>query len=97
MATISSKQIIVEMLKHGGVYEGDPAPDSIWSYTGMNGERLFACFYCGQYCDIYNSPYVINPVLLFAEGEITDAGTELIEEAQSEHSESTLPRPPFVH
>jgi len=78
VATISFKWIIVTMLKNNGVYEDAPVPDSIWSYTGMNGEQLYACFYPGSYCDIFDSPYVKTPLLLFADRELTDAGQEFL-------------------
>ena len=81
MATITSAEAIKTMLKNGGRYESDPAPDTIWSYTGLNGQPLFACFYHGTYCDIYDSPYVLKPILLFADGEITEAGEALLNQS----------------
>lgn len=75
MATITNPATIHTMLSNGGRYCGDPPPDSIWEYRSTrSGERLFACFYFNQFCDIYQSPFVKDPVLLFADGEVTEAG-----------------------
>jgi hypothetical protein len=75
MATISDKNIIVEMLNNRGEYHGDPAPNFIYEYTNPEfGGQHFALFYPGDFNDIYDSPFVTNPVLLFYMGELTDAG-----------------------
>jgi hypothetical protein len=77
--TITNSNYIAEMLEYDGRFRGDPAPDSIWQFESTDsGERYFACFYFGQYCDIYDSPFVRNPVLLFFEGEVTSAGKEFL-------------------
>ena len=91
MSTISSKIIIIEMLQNRGVYCGDPAPVSIYKYThSINHQELYGVFYDGAYCDIFESPFVKDPVLFFFEGEVTEAGNEWLQDAtrakQNKHS-----------
>lgn len=39
---------------------------SIWEYTNTyNNKKMFALFPENQYCDIYDSPAVKNPVLIY--------------------------------
>lgn len=74
--TISSPKTIETMLKNKGVYPGDPAMDLIFSYKSPDGKQLFACFDFEKDCpnDIYESPFVVNPVLLMETGKLTQAG-----------------------
>lgn len=64
--TIRDKTIIICMLENNGRYPGDPQASSIYSYQGMNEEKLFAVFMDERYNDMrILSPYVNNPVLLW--------------------------------
>ncbi len=79
MSTITSPTLIIEMLRNGGVYCGDPAPISIYSYIHLiTKERLFAVFWKGMYNDIYEAGMVENPILLFHKGDVTEAGHKLL-------------------
>ncbi len=83
MSTINSKAIILTMLKNNGVYPGDPQCYSIYQYeNSFNGDICWAVFY-NDYCDIYESPYCLNPVLLFDKSiGLTNAGLEMINEGE---------------
>lgn len=77
--TFESRDIIVKMLKNNGVYPGDPPASSIYSYIGANGNRLFAVFMDERFNDIYESPYVSDPVLLWSRrGGLTAEGWKAI-------------------
>lgn len=70
--TISSPSIIKSILKANGVME-DGEFVLIYQYTSMNDKIQFACFTDDRYDDIYESPYVKNPICLFDHG-ITPEG-----------------------
>jgi hypothetical protein len=43
---------------------------SVWEYTHLYCNRvMFAVFTTACYCDIYESPYVLNPKLIFRSGK----------------------------
>lgn len=65
--TIEDPEIIKTMLKNNGVYPGDPQASSIYAYTGVNGKELYAVFLDESHNDIYLSPYVINPKILWTQ------------------------------
>ena len=64
--TITSPKPVAKTLKANGNIEGMQM-QSIYSYNSTNDldKTIFAMFAVGQPCDIYQSPFVVNPVLLF--------------------------------
>ena len=77
--TIESEEVIKTMLTHDGTYPGDPQMSSIWSYKDTNNKQLFAVFTEEQYNDIFYSPYVFHPILLWRKDEgLTRAGREFL-------------------
>lgn len=105
MATIHSKQIMLEILENGGSYHGDPVPAIIYKFyspeqyeaycKNINDDEdkqddagvSFAIFSDHKFDDIAQTwngeyyeetAYVKNPVVLFANGELTAAGEEFI-------------------
>ena len=79
MATISDERIIITMLMNNGCFPGDPPAKSIYMFTQDDtGEILHAVFYEGERCDIHESPFVANPVLLWGDGEVTPDGHKFI-------------------
>ena len=81
MSTITSRHIIENMLKNGGVYAGDPAPETIWKYTdAFTRKELYAVFWKPSYCDIHESIVVESPILLFKDGKLTTEGIQFIGE-----------------
>lgn len=43
---------------------------SVWRYTNkMNGKTTYAVFAASQWCDIDESPNVVNPTRIWAHGE----------------------------
>ena len=41
-----------------------------WEYTNaMNNETMFAAFTPSCYCDIHESPAVLNPILIYRSGK----------------------------
>jgi len=81
MASITHKGIIVETLRSNGSFQGDPVPASIFAFQSvLAGEENWAIFYDARHCDIYDSPYVIDPVCLWDENGITPEGTKWLEE-----------------
>ena len=65
MATIHSPGLIKTLLENSGRYPGDPQINRIYRYAGQNGETLYAVFTDPRLDDIFLSPYVWSPVLLF--------------------------------
>lgn len=78
--TINDTGIIIKMLRANGQYPGDPPAWSIWSYTNMNGEKTHAVFMAEYAEDIFQSPYVFEPiVLLFTrKGGLTEEGRAML-------------------
>ena len=78
--TIDSEDIIVKMLENSGVYPGDPQAYSIWSYLNSWDKQTFAVFMHIQHEDIFTSPFVRNPILLWTKAQgLTLEGTRFIE------------------
>jgi len=77
MATIQNANIARGLLQSRG-YEDGLQWNLIFQYEGLNGETLFAFFTEARHCDIYQSPYVKNPVLLMENGCLTDEGAEFL-------------------
>jgi len=79
--TIESKDIITKMLTGNGKYPGDPQASSIWQYLNkMTGKKMFAFFMDENYNDIYVSPYVTSPILLWDRDGLTVAGEDFLKE-----------------
>lgn len=80
MATITDTSIVRDMLRHNGSYQGDPVPDSVWSYRNtQTGKQAFAVFYRPDECDIHSSPFVSDAVQLFtAANGLTAEGIHFI-------------------
>ena len=81
MATFNNKEIIKTMLENNGTYPGDPQAVRIYEYTNVpSGEVMWAVFYKYSDNDIYISPFVTNPILLFGlSGGITKNGRKFLE------------------
>lgn len=81
MSTIDSKELIRTLLENNGVYETDPQAHSVWSYLNDWGQRTCAVFWHKAHVDIYNSPYVRDPELLWSQDRgITYAGRLWLQE-----------------
>jgi len=65
MSTIDSSNIILEMLENNGVYPGDPQCEVIYQYTNLWGKTTWAVYWSSGYAELFESPAVLNPVLLF--------------------------------
>jgi hypothetical protein len=71
MSTINSKEIIHEMLRNDGTYPGDPQMEAIYTYTNSFGGKTYKLIYGSpemaraNLMDMYSSPYVFNPILLW--------------------------------
>ena len=82
MATFESREIICEMLRNEGVYPGDPQDAIIYQYQGLSGENLFAVFWNTIFDDMWSSPYVTNPVVLWDKHTgLTYAGRSVLEDS----------------
>jgi hypothetical protein len=81
MATITQTNIIAETLRNGGSFQGDPVPALIFAFkpTMSPEQENYAVFYEAAHCDIYQSPYVSDPICLWDEGGITPDGTAWLE------------------
>jgi len=84
--TFQSKDIIKKLIKGEGIYEGDPQMSSIWKYnSSFNDEEFYAVFSNEKYNDIYQSPFVKDPVLLWnQENGITQEGQKFLNEKENE-------------
>jgi len=92
MATISSKEIALEMLRNNGTYPGDPQVAAISSYRGANNETLFhlALRSEDEIVEALDSPYVINPTVLWTrQGGLTLAGTLMLHDPMGPAPETT--------
>ena len=77
--TIDSEDIIIKMLENDGTFPGDPKAYSIWTYTNSWDKQTFAVFMHIQHEDIFTSPFVRNPVLLWTKAQgLTTEGMQLI-------------------
>lgn len=77
MATIESPEIVKGLLRKRGSEDG-LTWKLIYQYKGQTGQTLFALYSDVRYCDIYQSPYVADPVLLMENGMLTDEGAEFL-------------------
>jgi hypothetical protein len=86
--TIQSPAIIKTMLANKGTFPGDPPMARIYQYASPEGKTAFAAFVEKEHDDTAHSPYVVNPVLLLEDGQLTKAGRLLLEDkpAQDEPS-----------
>lgn len=83
MATIDSLPIVQEILRNDGTYPGDPQCFAVHSYVNTWGDRAFhLAFTSCQVAEMKASPYVRDPVLLWAYGRLglTGTGRALLEE-----------------
>ena len=72
--TIKSATTIKKVILAEGLMEGRPTA-SVWSYkSAFDDKEQFAVFLDHAHCDIYQSPFVQNPVLLMEDGEATEEG-----------------------
>lgn len=87
--TYASKKVVKELLLNDGTYPGDPQMSSIWKYNSARDHReLYAVFADESHNDIYESPYVENPVLLWERwGGLTDCGEKFLRENSGEKHE----------
>jgi hypothetical protein len=69
--TLKDRKVIQRMVNNDGMIEGQQA-NTIWQYTG-HGKTLYAVFMTADH-DMYTSPYVENPILLWSkdEGKLQD-------------------------
>lgn len=82
MATITNREIIVEMLDNDGRYPGDPQMHSIWKYNGgCSKTDLYAIFATAEH-DMFYSPYVRDPILLWDRLGLTPAGKAMVGESK---------------
>lgn len=77
MATIQSPGIVRDLMRLRGVEDGFHWK-LIYQYQGLSGETLFALYSDPCHCDIYQSPYVRNPILLMEDGCLTDEGAAFL-------------------
>jgi hypothetical protein len=84
MATITSPEYIKKLLCKHGKDEGYDWV-LIYKYQNVhNGETAFSIFNDARYDDMYQSPYVGNPVLLMERGWLTTEGAEFLGVDQNE-------------
>lgn len=72
--TIKDKKVIQRMVNNDGTSEEGYQANTIWQYDSVhNGQRHYAVFMTHDH-DMFTSPYVKNPVLLWSkdEGKIQD-------------------------
>jgi hypothetical protein len=72
--TITNPESVKTVLRNGG-WDEDFQFVSIYEYTSVpTGETNYALFTEHCYNDIYQSPYVDDPVLLMENGQLTTEG-----------------------
>lgn len=77
--TIDSQKIIYDLIENDGHYSDDPQVYQIFRYTNDWGNTTYAIFYHERH-DIYNSPFVHNPTLLWQRGAgLTIDGEQFME------------------
>jgi hypothetical protein len=74
MATMTSYPIIKQMVDNNGVYPGDPQVLAIYEYTGGGGICWCVILVPIDETNMYASPYVHNPRLLWSkeQGKVAD-------------------------
>lgn len=71
--TIETVQGLIEEMQAEGTAVG-----SVYEYTNiMNKKKMFAVFPASQFCDIYQSPAVKDPELIWTEGKFIGKYTDL--------------------
>jgi hypothetical protein len=79
MATVDSPNIIQQILRTNGFYPGDPEYRRVYTYWTVLGKKKTYAIYTEPY-ELEASGFVKNPVLLLADGRLTEEGkTELRE------------------
>lgn len=74
--SIETVQDLIEEMQSEGTSIG-----SAWEYTNkMYSKVMFAVFTASQFCDIYQSPNVLNPELIWTEGKFIGAKYEYLNE-----------------
>ena len=70
--TFKSKKVIQDIIDNDGNLEGEQVC-SVWQYDSQNDERLYSVFMNDSH-DMWDSPYVYNPILLWANdlGKVRD-------------------------
>ena len=68
MATVTRPETVVDVLKDVDFYT------LVYQYKGPTGKILYALFSDPRYCDIYQSPFVFDPVCLMSNGMLTEEG-----------------------
>lgn len=67
--TIKDKKTIHRMVNNNGKTDEGYQANTIWQYDSVhNGQRLYAVFMTPDH-DMFSSPYVDNPVLLWSKRE----------------------------
>ena len=77
--TIDTIETVIEVIIESQA-AGTPVL-TVWEYeNSMNQRTMFAVFHVGTYCDIYTSPGVRNPVLIWKDGKFSGKYAYLNEE-----------------
>lgn len=88
MSTITSPEIIRELLENNGKYEDDPQAEMIYSYETY--DRTVYAVYWTRNTDIYTSPYVHNPHLLWSKkGGLTARGKAELQRLTPQTNQTT--------
>lgn len=77
--TIKDPDTIAKILNGQGNIEGTPT-QAVFSYHDIQGQKAFAVFLPGTEIDVYNNPYVQEPIKLLSENlKTTKAGQKFLE------------------
>tara|TARA_Y100000310_G_scaffold91334_1_gene88683 strand:+ start:5167 stop:5403 length:237 start_codon:yes stop_codon:yes gene_type:complete len=71
--TITNPKTIVNVLKAGGIMDGDQMA-AIYAYKGPGGKQQFSVFTDHRWDDMLSSSYVSDVHLLMSDGKLTKAG-----------------------
>jgi len=90
MATVN-EELALELLRNAGHFEDDPVPARVYQYTlvtehGVDSVFRYAVFYEKKHDDMHQSPFVKDPVLLFEDASMTQAGHAWLEQRISHGS-----------
>lgn len=73
MATINDKSIITDIIANNGAYCDDPIPQAIYEYQTTDNRTVFSiCYVTVDIVNLFNSPYVKQPTLLWCNLGATD-------------------------
>ena len=86
MATITNREIIRQLLKNDGHFSDDPVPVSVWAFHSTLANRENWAIFCTPEHDMLTSVFVQNPVMLFCDGQLTDAGKRWLQANQQEET-----------